>query len=91
MRFGRACSKELTKFVNGKASVSHDVAHRDGMHRVVTRDTEYARPISHHEMLTLAGDPKSGLFQGTNRIEVVDAREFWYSYTSTRAGLAFAD
>jgi hypothetical protein len=43
---------------------------------VAARDSEKAHTIRHHDVLPLAHDLKACLFQRTNGLQVVDARNF---------------
>jgi hypothetical protein len=76
-------SKKLPEFFIGESDVAYDVAHRDCVNRVVSRDRDDMSSVGHHCVLTLTNDPISKLFQCSNRIKMVDAWKFGHRYTST--------
>jgi hypothetical protein len=68
-------SEQLAKLLDRKASVANDAAHRDGVDRVVARNGQDARTIAHYDMLPLAKDRKSGLFERSYCVKMIDARK----------------
>ena len=57
--------------------------HRESLDRIVPRDRDLARAVTHHNVLALPDDLEARLFQGADRVQVVDARKAWHGYTCT--------
>src|SRR5438270_82550 len=68
-------SEQLAELFNGQAGVTDNAAHRVGVDGVVARDSDPVNAVRHDDVLPLPGDPKAGLYQGTHRVQVVDAGE----------------
>src|SRR5262245_35020422 len=60
-------------------SALNDSAHRESLDGIVPR----ARTVAHYDVFALPDDRIARLFQGANRIQVVDARNFWHGYSCT--------
>ena len=58
--------KKLLKLFDSETSVTNDAAHCEFVDWVVARNRENTAPVTHHNMLTLADDLETGLFQNTN-------------------------
>ena len=72
-RYGR--SQQLAKLLDRESSIANDTAHGDGIDRVVTRNGQDACAIAHNNVLSLTEDRKSGLFEGSYCVKVIDARK----------------
>ena len=70
---GQSKLQELSKLLDGEASVARDTAHSDGVNRVVARNGEDSRPVAHDDMLALAQHHKPCLLKRPDCIEVIDA------------------
>ena len=68
--------KKLAKLLDGKPGVADDTAEGKCVDGVVTRDGEDPRAVGHNDMFALTDYRKSGLFESTDRIEMIDARDF---------------
>ena len=66
--------QEVFERVDGEAGVTHDTAHGEGVNGIVAGDGQNTDAVGHDDVLALAGDTKISFLQGTNGIEVVDAR-----------------
>ena len=58
--------KKLLELFDSETSVTNDAAHCEFVDWVLARNRENAAPVTHHNMLTLADDLETGLFQSTN-------------------------
>ncbi len=56
--------------------VTHNIAHRNRMDRIVTRDGHDSTSIGHHDVLALPDYTEPRLLQGANRIEVIGSGQF---------------
>ena len=72
---GRNKLQEFAKLLDRKPGITRDTAHGYGVNRVVTRNGEDSRPVTHDDVLALTKNNKTCLFKRPNRIEVIDARE----------------
>ena len=59
--------------LNSQAGITHDTAHSEGIHRIVTRDCNDADPIRHNNVSTLTKDAEARFLESSNSIEMVDA------------------
>jgi hypothetical protein len=66
--------KELTEFIIGESGITDDIAHRDCIHRIVSRDSQDARSVGHDDVFALTCDPKASLFERPNCVKVIDTR-----------------
>src|SRR5271157_5082708 len=69
----RRLLQQPTELIDRQTRAPHDRSHGDRMDRVVTRDSDDARAVGHHDVLALTPDVEAGLLQSADRIEVVDA------------------
>ncbi len=69
-------SQQRTEFLDSEAGIPHDPAHRKRVNRIVPRDRDDSCAVSHDNMLALAGDSKTCLFERSDRRKMIDA---WYS------------
>jgi hypothetical protein len=69
-------SKKFTELVIGEAGVPDNIAHRDGVHRIVSGDGQHPRAISHDNVFSLPGDPERSLFERSNSVKMIHAWEF---------------
>ena len=69
--------------LDGKASIAGDTAHGDGVNRVVTRNGEDSRPVSHDNVLALTKDNEASYFERPDCIEMVDAGELGQDQAAT--------
>ena len=76
-RLGRGL-EEFSEIIERESCIAGDSTHRESVDRVVARNCDDARAISHDDMLALPGDPKSCLLERTDGIEVVDSRNPWH-------------
>ena len=67
--------QELAECVDGEPRVAHDPAHRVGVDRVGSWNSEDARPIGHHHVPALAKHAEAGLLECANGLLVRNARE----------------
>lgn len=65
--------EQLLERLDTQAGVAGDAAHRKGVDRIMTRDSEDADAVRHHDVLTLADDAKSCFLQCPHRIKMIDA------------------
>ena len=69
--------KQLAKRFDGEAGVADDTAEGKRVDGVVTRDGEDARAVGHNDVLALADHRKSGFFECTDGIKMIDAWNLW--------------
>lgn len=75
--------QQSPELINSQTSVTNDPTHSDRIDWIVARDGEDALSIAHHDMLSLTGDTKACLFQGSHGSEVIDSGNLWQRYTAT--------
>ena len=62
---------------DSEPSVADDTAEGKCVDGVVTRDCEDACPVGHNDVPALADHRKPGIFECTDGIEMIDARNLW--------------
>ena len=67
--------QKFAELLDREASIAHDAAHGNGIDRVVARNSENSRPVTHDDMLALAEDNEPGFFERPDCIKVIDAWE----------------
>ena len=60
--------------LHGQAGVPRYTAHRECIDRIVARDDHNTLTVAHDDVLTLAHDPETSLFECSHGDEVIDAR-----------------
>ena len=73
--------EQLPELLNREAGITDDTAHGEGIDRVVTGNGENTLPIGHYDVLALARDPETGLFERAHCIEVIDSGQLRQRYT----------
>ena len=68
--------KQPLERLDRQACIDHKATHGVGVHRVMTGDSDDARPVGHHDVLALTNDAKPGLLECPKRVEMIDARKF---------------
>ena len=53
--------------------IANKTTHRERVDWIVPGEGENPLSIGHHDVLALARDPESGLFEGSHSIEMIDA------------------
>ena len=56
--------QQLAKLLDCEPSITNDTAESEGVDRIMPWDRKYSRAIGHNDVLALAGDGETGLFQG---------------------------
>lgn len=80
-RVGSGKSQEFSKLLNGQPRIFGNSAHRNGIHGIVSWDSQSTRTIRHNDVLTLARDAKTFLFQYPHGSEMIYTGELWHAYT----------
>jgi len=65
--------QQFAKLVDGQTRVLYNSTHRDGIHRIVTRNDYFSLSVRHHDMLALAKNPETSVLQCSNDIKVIDS------------------
>jgi hypothetical protein len=68
----RSSSEQSPELLIGKTSISNDISHRYGIHRVVPWDREDLHAVGHDDMFSLAHHVEACFFQSADRIQVID-------------------
>jgi hypothetical protein len=77
MTDGRDASlQELPEGALIQSGVPDYPAHGERVDRIMARDREDSDTVRHDDVPSLARDTEAGLFEGANRVEVVDAGDF---------------
>lgn len=71
----RRASEKSPEFIIGQPGIPDDIANRNCVVRIVSRNSHDPSSVGHDDVFALAGDPKAALLQHPNRIEVVDSRK----------------
>ena len=72
-------SEQCTKSLHCEPCILYDSPHSIRVDWVVARDSQYANPIGHNDMLSLPCDAEARLFQPSYRVEMVDTRDLWHT------------
>ena len=70
--------QKLAKFVGGKAGVFGNLAHGEGIDRIVTWDLNNADAVAHRDVLALSDDNETAFAQGTLGSFLSDPRKPWH-------------
>ncbi len=65
----------MPKLLDGQTGIADETCHGVGIDRVVPRDREHADPVGHDDILALTNYVETGFLEGSNCVEMVDARE----------------
>jgi hypothetical protein len=58
-----------------KASISRNTAHGECVDRIMTRDRDDSLTVAHNDVLPLTHNPKSGFFECSHSVKMIDARD----------------
>jgi hypothetical protein len=61
-------SGKLAEFFDGDTSIAHDSTHRVGVHGIVAWNRQDADSVGHHDVFTLAHEPKDGFLKDADGI-----------------------
>src|SRR5438128_1006195 len=75
--------QEFAKLLSGQARVPHDPTQGKCFDRIVSRDRDLTIAVAHHNVLALPDDLEPCLFQGADRIQMVNAGYSGHGYTCT--------
>ena len=67
--------QKFAKLLNGEPGIACDTAHREGVDRVMARDSKNTRPVAQDNMFALPQDDKASLLQRPDSIKMIDARD----------------
>jgi len=67
-------SQQLLELIHCETRVARYTTHRKCIHRIVPWNREDANPIRHHNVLSLAEDPKARFLQSPHSIKVINSR-----------------
>ena len=76
--------QQRAEFLNGQARILHDATERQRVDRIVAGNGENTHTVRHERVLAFAGDPKPGLFKGTDGPLMADARDFQDATSTSR-------
>ncbi len=76
-------SQQCSKFFNRKTGIFNNAAHRKRLNWIMTRDSDKAFSIAHHNMFTLSNNLKANFFKSAYCIKMIDARQFRHCYAAT--------
>lgn len=68
-------SHQLAKFVARQSGVANDSGQCKGLDWIVARNGDLPLAIAHDDVLTLSDDFEADLFEGTYRLQMIDARD----------------
>jgi hypothetical protein len=66
--------QKFLELLNRESGIVDDTAHRIRIHGIVPRDSQDTLAIAHHNMLALADDLESSLFERPHRTLMINAR-----------------
>src|SRR6266567_4290626 len=73
-------SQQRAELFDSEAGVADNTAHRNRVHRIVPGDSENARTIAHHYVLSLSQDDEPGLLKSTYGVKVIDSGNLGQGY-----------
>jgi len=71
--------EEFSKLFDRKTSIADNTTHRKRIDGMMARNRENPHTVRHDDMLALAHNTKTHLLQGPDRLQMIDAREFWHA------------
>ena len=89
--------KQMTEFFHRHPGIFYYSAHRQGIHRIVTRNGDEMRTVAHDDVFAVADNLKSCLFERLHRAEMIDARNlrhrlnrhFHFAHVGTTEALVY--
>src|SRR5919108_2611725 len=71
--------EEFSKLFGRETSIADNTTHRERIDGIMTGNRKKPHTVRHDDMLALAHNPKPRLLQGPDRLQMMDAGEFWHA------------
>jgi hypothetical protein len=75
----RLVLEEFSKLFDRETSIADNTTHRERVDGIMAGNRKKPHTVRHDDMLALARNAKTRLLQGPDRLQMIDAGEFWHA------------
>jgi hypothetical protein len=75
----RQVLEEFSKRFDRETSIADNTTQRERIDGIMARNREKPHTVRHDDMLALTHNAKARLLQGPDRVQMIDAGDFWHA------------